>query len=500
MDSQEIPENIERLFELDPKKDHALVNIINPSETGSDCIVLNIGSSSIKLGVASQLEPFMVPNIIAYQSKKGKTIETQPPPEDKSNPIVENVINSIESDLRRKQYILGDHKTIKSQMSNLMGFKLFDESNSIEKHFNMDMDDDDDQNRFEQDLFTDVPEDYLCNRNFLFTKVGKGQNRQKYFVGEEALSLHKNEEYELFRPVKNGYLNVTTENTVPVCLDALELILRKSISEKLRIPQKNFKYFRCVVALPDMINKKEVKHIANLMLKILGFRSLFFHQESVLATFGTATSYACVVDIGAEKISIACVEDGSIIQDSIVRRNFGGDDQTNLLYHLLHRKKSLHYFPKHILNKHYPYHWNLVNKFKEIYCRWILEEREIVKRCTFWVHDKGDKPNQEITVNCSDCLQVTLLSLFYPELIEAVQTDSPQHMLDCKDYYDFAYEVVDPEDSVDDILQILAEQAQARYGTQNQKKEGQSETPEKPKTSKEIIESLYEMLTLEQLV
>ena len=173
---------------------------------------------------------------------------------------------------------------------------------------------------------------------------------------------------------------------------------------------------------------------------------------------------------------------------------------TNLLFALLHRKKSFHYFPKDILEKDYTYHWNLVNKFKEIYWRWILEDREIVKRCTFWVHDKGDKPNKEITINCSDCLQVTLLSIFYPELIEAVQIERDKHMLSNLEYFDLAGEIIDPEDAFDDILQALAEQAQSRYGTQNQKKEGEQDAEEIIKKSKEIIESMYEVLTLEQII
>lgn len=265
--------------------------------------MLNIGSSSIKFGVASQLEPFLVPCAIAYLRSSDPEDKTDPV--DKSNPAVESVINNVESDLRLKQYILGDPKSIKAQMTNLVGFKMFDESNCIEKHYSMDMDDDDDQRRFEHDLFTDVPEDYICNRNFSFTKVAKGVSKQKYFVGEEAISLHKNENYQLFHPIKNGYLNVTSTITAQTCIDALERILIKSITTKLRIPQKHFKHFKCVISVPDLINKKEVKHIVNLIFKSLGFKALFIHQESVLATFGTATSYGCVVDIGATKVNIA---------------------------------------------------------------------------------------------------------------------------------------------------------------------------------------------------
>jgi len=47
-----------------------------------------------------------------------------------------------------------------------------------------------------------------------------------------------------------------------------------------------------VISVPDLINRKEIKHLMNLMLKNLGFKAIFLHQESVLATFGTATSYA----------------------------------------------------------------------------------------------------------------------------------------------------------------------------------------------------------------
>ncbi|CAI2360586.1 unnamed protein product [Moneuplotes crassus] len=499
MEKDEISESVEKYFDIDPKKDNALINILNPNESCADCIVLNIGSSSIKFGVASQLEPFMVPNVIAYH-REGRRIEEESKTRDtKHNPAVESIINSVESDLRRKLYLLIDPKMIKSQMNNLMGFKLFEESNCIENHFSMAMDDgEDDMARFENQLFSDIPEDYLCNKDFTFTKVSK-LNPQKYFIGEEALSLHKNESYELFKPIRNGYLNVTHSTPAPICLDALELILKKSITEKLRIPEKNFKHFRCVITVPDLVNKKQLKHFANLILKRLGLKSIFMYQESVLATFGTATNYACVVDIGAEKINIACVEDGTIIPETIVRKNFGGDDLTNLLYDLLHRKKSLHYFPKDILNKDYPYHWNLVNKFKEIYCRWILGEREIIKRCTFWVHEKGDVPKKEITVNCSDCLQVTILSVFYPELIEAVKKDQDFHMLKNIDLYDFDFDPKEQEEGVDDMVQMLVEPLFCRQLMNLKKDEGEDQNPSK-RSSKELIEAMYKFATLEEMI
>lgn len=38
--------------------------------------------------------------------------------------------------------------------------------------------------------------------------------------------------------------------------------------------------------------------------------AIIVHQESVCATFGSGLSSACVVDVGDQKTSICCVEDG----------------------------------------------------------------------------------------------------------------------------------------------------------------------------------------------
>ena len=42
-----------RYFELDIEKDWNLINIINPNDPGSEYIILNIGTHTIKYGLAS---------------------------------------------------------------------------------------------------------------------------------------------------------------------------------------------------------------------------------------------------------------------------------------------------------------------------------------------------------------------------------------------------------------------------------------------------------------
>jgi actin-related protein 8 len=54
-----------------------------------------------------------------------------------------------------------------------------------------------------------------------------------------------------------------------------------------------------------------------------------------MSTYAMALPTAVVVDIGATKTSVCCIEEGIIIAKSVIRKNQGGDDQTNLLSRLI---------------------------------------------------------------------------------------------------------------------------------------------------------------------
>ena len=102
----------------------------------------------------------------------------------------------------------------------------------------------------------------------------------------------------------------------------------------MKLPSENLKHFNCILVIPDSCVKIHIRYMIN-MLYNLGFKSLFIHQESVMATYAMALPTAVVVDIGATKTSVCCIEEGIIIAKSVIRKNQGGDDQTNLLVRLL---------------------------------------------------------------------------------------------------------------------------------------------------------------------
>lgn len=55
---------------------------------------------------------------------------------------------------------------------------------------------------------------------------------------------------------------------------------------------------------------KEIYAVNMIQCFLLVCTAIIVHQESVCATFGSGLSSACVVDVGDQKTSVCCVEDG----------------------------------------------------------------------------------------------------------------------------------------------------------------------------------------------
>jgi actin-related protein 8 len=70
-----------------------------------------------------------------------------------------------------------------------------------------------------------------------------------------------------------------------------------------------------------------LKYILNILLKNIGFKSVFFHVESVCSAFSVGLSSTCVVDFGETKTSIAYVNEGySMRKTQFVHIGFNSKD------------------------------------------------------------------------------------------------------------------------------------------------------------------------------
>ena len=78
------------------------------------------------------------------------------------------------------------------------------------------------------------------------------------------------------------------------------------------------------------------------------------------SSYGASIASGCIVDIGASKTSVSCVEEGLIIPDTRLLLNYGGDDISELYLRLLERI-NLPYKDANLVRA---YDWSMMDDLK----------------------------------------------------------------------------------------------------------------------------------------
>uniref|UniRef100_G3WUL6 Actin-related protein 8 n=1 Tax=Sarcophilus harrisii TaxID=9305 RepID=G3WUL6_SARHA len=161
----------------------------------------------------------------------------------------------------------------------------------------------------------------------------------EYLIGEEALYVNPLDCYNIHWPIRRGQLNIHPGpgGSLTAVLADLEAIWSHVIQKYLEIPLKDLKYYRCILLIPDIYNKQHVKEMVNMTLMKMGFSGIVVHQESVCATFGSGLGSACIVDVGDQKTSVCCVEDGVSHRNTRLCLAYGGSDVSRCFYWLMQR-------------------------------------------------------------------------------------------------------------------------------------------------------------------
>lgn len=93
------------------------------------------------------------------------------------------------------------------------------------------------------------------------------------------------------------------------------------------------------LVVSDLFSRRHIKLLANLLLKTMGFAGLILQCEAVAACYGAGVSSATVINLGAEMVSISCVDEGVLVPESRILLNYGGNDVSRFLTELLRRAK-----------------------------------------------------------------------------------------------------------------------------------------------------------------
>lgn len=152
-----------------------------------------------------------------------------------------------------------------------------------------------------------------------------------YIVGSAALRIPEQSKpkYRLYWPMRHGWLNEKDYDNRNMLERDFFLILEDSIKNELGLDhKKDWNQYSCTFVIPDLYEKVLVAKVLDEFLRDFGFQRVCFIQESLAATFGAGFGIACIVDMGAQKTSISCVEDGMVIEDSRINLKYGGYDVT----------------------------------------------------------------------------------------------------------------------------------------------------------------------------
>jgi actin-related protein 8 len=201
------------------------------------------------------------------------------------------------------------------------------------------------------------------------------QSPQDYIIGEAALRIPERSKprYRLFWPLRHGWLNEKDYAQKNHLMNDYYLIIEDAIKNHLGLSRKrDWQQYSCVFVIPDLYEKMLVQGILDECMRDFGFRRVCFMQESLAASFGASYTSTCVVDVGAQKTSICCVEDGICLEDSRINMKYGGWDVTQAFI-----KKMLHsHFPYSEINLKRRYDFLLAEELKQRFC--TMNEADIL--------------------------------------------------------------------------------------------------------------------------
>ena len=454
-------------------------NNVNPflsqSDKGSDSIVVQLGSHSIKFGLASQYYPFLIPNVIAHRIKPNPPKENNDTKDKESMDIIVeeddeiseaflSSLNNIEQDIIKKE-IKG--KTAKklallNSVKNQASTRPQNAIVEIPERVNEQAPNSTSSYKKMYSMSLDLNEDIVDN-NFKWTSL---TSEPDYLVGREALCIpNTSTDYELRYPIKYGYFN--NEYPVDIVLGDLHKILSYCFEEVLKIPKSDIENYNVVLIIPDVFIKIQIKLLVNLFLKVIGFKNIFLHLESVMATFGMAVQSACVVDIGDSKINICCVDEGIMLEETVISKNFGGCDISKLLYLLIKKITKTNEaqgnktFPYEFFNINNNIHLRIFEKLKENECEFPSVQSAslgmaqfITKNEKIWFHQKGQQ-TKLISFTLTEAAYIPPLCLFFPEIIQTYRKNLQLPVVDF--YNDITGEYyTDPEDLMGELLKTFA--------------------------------------------
>ncbi|RDL39379.1 uncharacterized protein BP5553_03719 [Venustampulla echinocandica] len=342
------------------------------STDASKLIVIHPGSQNLRIGFASDALPKTIPSALAVKSKSTESEECEPAParlkmsgspEDKFGEEFSKKYTKLSSELKVEM--------------RANKFKVLPNSKELVVNYN-------------RRAVPDVIQEHNDPFRVEWTDVSKDdESMASYFAGMEALRIPENSKppYRIFRPLQLGVFHEKDYTSSDALLDDFEATIESALRKELGLTSStSWAQYSCVVVIPDLYDKRYVQEILHICLKSIEFKQVCFIQESLAATYGAGYTSACIVDVGAQKTSICCVEEGMCVEDSRINLKYGGYDVTETFIKMM----LYDYFPYADINLNRRYDFLLAEELKINHCTMNLA-KIAVQLCDFHLR----APNQD---------------------------------------------------------------------------------------------------------
>ncbi|CAH8585005.1 unnamed protein product [Heterobilharzia americana] len=155
---------------------------------------------------------------------------------------------------------------------------------------------------------------------------------QEFYALNEAFSRGFKDGYHISWPMRYGFLSPSANYTA--VLQDLEDIWVTALEKHVGIPRSNITSYRAILIISDVYKRNEIRHLVHLLLNRMKFGRVFVHQASVCATYGIGLPTACVINVGEQKTSVCCVEDGIAHAEARVTLPVGRSDVLRVFHSL----------------------------------------------------------------------------------------------------------------------------------------------------------------------
>ncbi|KAI9867041.1 MAG: actin-like protein arp8 [Trichoglossum hirsutum] len=370
---------------------------------GSKVIVVHPGSQNLRIGLASDALPRTIPMVIARKWKHSESEEVGSEPRPKR-------IEADDDDLDPEQLFgtefAGQFSTMSADLKVRMRNnkrRILPNSKDLVVNYNRrtlpdTISEHNDPLRVD---WTELPPD--------------SRSAPDHICGQAALRIPDNSRprYKLFWPLRNGWYNERDYASKTLLYEDIVIIVEDAIKSQLGLRRKKeWAQFGCVFIIPDLYERRYVTDTLEMLLREFGFGRVCFIQESLAATFGAGYSSACIVDIGAQKTSICCVEEGMCIENSRMNLKYGGADVTEAFIKML----LYDHFPYADINLRRRYDFMVAEELKQKFC--TMNESDIsVQLYDFHLRVSG-QDTRKYSFKTYDEVMLAPMGFFNPSIFD----------------------------------------------------------------------------------